>query len=426
MRGFDFAMVLLVALPLAAQDPMTERALEMAERAREMELENRAMTAGIASAMAAKATTMEAARAGILAQTAGVKVFTRDRDDRDYRRGKGALEKRDWQGAVEYLQQVIDNKGPQTEGALYWKAYALNKLGRRQEATEALAELQKAYPSSGWINDAKALEVEVKRATGQNTPPESESDEDLKLLAINSLMNSDPERALPLLEKLLKGSNPPALKERALFVLASSRTPRANEILLQTAKGGSNPELQLKAVEYLGVMGGGRQENGALLALVYQSSKDRNVRAAVLRSYMISQDKTRLFEAAKSEPDPELRRDAIRFLGSIHADRDTSRFLAELARNEKDPKIQAAAIHSLGIQHSAESSEALAGLYQALSAADAKRRVIESLFMQQNAKALIDVARKETDAGLKREAVEKLSLMRSKESTDFMMELLNK
>ena len=46
--------------------------------------------------------------------------------------------------------------------------------------------------------------------------------------------------------------------------------------------------------------------------------------------------------------------------------------------------------------------------------------------MQQNAKALVDIARKETDPNMKREVVQRLAMMKSKEATDYMMEVLNK
>ena len=55
-----------------------------------------------------------------------------------------------------------------------------------------------------------------------------------------------------------------------------------------------------------------------------------------------------------------------------------------------------------------------------------KKAVVEGLFMQGNAKALVDIARKETDPGLRKELVSRLSMMKSKEATDFLEELLNK
>jgi len=52
--------------------------------------------------------------------------------------------------------------------------------------------------------------------------------------------------------------------------------------------------------------------------------------------------------------------------------------------------------------------------------------VIQGLFVQGNAKALVDLARKETDPSVKKEIVGKLSVMGSKEATDYLMEILNK
>jgi hypothetical protein len=112
--------------------------------------------------------------------------------------------------------------GNRADGALYWKAYALGKQGKRDDGLAAIAELRKSYANSRWLDDAKALELELRQASGQTVSPESESDEELKLMAINGLMQSDPERAMPLLEKQLQGSGSPRVKRNALFVLAQS------------------------------------------------------------------------------------------------------------------------------------------------------------------------------------------------------------
>jgi hypothetical protein len=46
----------------------------------------------------------------------------------------------------------------------------------------------------------------MKQSTGQPVKPADQSDDELKMLAIQGLMNSDPERTLPLLEKMINGS----------------------------------------------------------------------------------------------------------------------------------------------------------------------------------------------------------------------------
>jgi hypothetical protein len=53
-----------------------------------------------------------------------------------------------------------------------------------------------------------------------------------------------------------------------------------------------------------------------------------------------------------------------------------------------------------------------------------RRQVINSLFTQGNAAALVALARKEQDMTMKTEMVKRLSNMDSKEARDYMLELL--
>ncbi len=129
-----------------------------------------------------------------------------------YQAGLSMLDSEQWQRAVEMFDRVISARKTHVDGAMYWKAYALNRLGQRNDALTALQELTKAYPSSRYLEDAKALEIEVKQNLGQPAKPEDHANDDLKLLAMSSLMRSDPEKAIPLLEQMLKGHDSPKVK----------------------------------------------------------------------------------------------------------------------------------------------------------------------------------------------------------------------
>ena len=109
----------------------------------------------------------------------------------------------------------------------------------------------------------------MRQASGQAVSPASQDDEELKLMALRGIMQSDPEQALPVIEKMLTGTNSPKVKDRALFVLSQSHSARAREIIAGVAKGNANPDLQLRAIRYIGIMGG--QENRQILADVYKS-----------------------------------------------------------------------------------------------------------------------------------------------------------
>src|SRR6185436_19290628 len=106
------------------------------------------------------------------------------------------------------------------------------------------------------IRDAKALEVEVRQASGQTVAPASVDDDELKLMALRGIMQSDPDQAMPIIEKMLGAANSPKVKDRALFVLSQSRSARARDIIVGVAKGNANPDLQLRAIRYVGMMSG--------------------------------------------------------------------------------------------------------------------------------------------------------------------------
>src|SRR5262249_27406844 len=100
-------------------------------------------------------------------------------EDRLYAKGESAIDGRRWDEAVQAFGEVASANGSRADGALYWKAYALNKLGRRQEALTTISHLRQAYAGSRWMDDAKALELEVQQASGKPVNPDAEPDEDL-------------------------------------------------------------------------------------------------------------------------------------------------------------------------------------------------------------------------------------------------------
>jgi HEAT repeat protein len=185
------------------------------------------------------------------------------------------------------------------------------------------------------------------------------------------------------------------------------------------------------------------------MAEVYQSSTSVEVKREILRGYMISGDKETLAQLAKAEKTPELRTEAIRQLG-LMGDMNTLRqmyasetdaavkqtiiqslfigggsdMLVEIAKSEKDPKLQQAAIRQMGLM-GGKTADALAGFY-ASGDEGVKKAVIQGLFIQGNAKKLIELARQESNPALKKQIVQQLSVMGSKDATEYMMEILNK
>jgi HEAT repeat protein len=177
------------------------------------------------------------------------------------------------------------------------------------------------------------------------------------------------------------------VKENALFVLSQSRSAKAMEILGNIAKGSGNPDLQMRAIRYLGVMNG--PANDQILENAYRSSTDEAVKRAIIRTYMVSGNRARL--------------------AAIAGDANSS------------PALRGEAVQQLGVMHAGDE---LVRLYARESSADVKKRIIQGLFVGRDAARLVELARAEKDMALKKDIVQKLSLMKSKEATDYLLELL--
>ena len=379
------------------------------------------------------------------------KAYTlRMSDDRLYSAGQSALDNRQWEQALEYFSQAVTRNTSRVDGALYWKAYALGRMGRRDEANASIAELRKSFASSRWLDDAKALELELRQASGQSVSPEAESDEELKLMAINGLMQSDPERAIPLLEGQLKGSASPKVKRNTLFVLAQSSSPKAQALVEQIARGGANPDLQLKAISYMDSRR--KPANAQMLSEIYASTNDVAVKRAILQSFSGMRDKDRLMAAARTEKTPELREIIIgglsgnqgtpelwqlyqtettpegklQILRFMYNNSDAAKLL-EVVKNEKDPKVRGEAVRVLASQKTGVDSNAMVAIYNAEQDAKIKSSILDNLMGQRNAKAMIEIIRQEKDQRIKLRIVERLSNMKgSKEAQDYLEELLKK
>jgi len=373
----------------------------------------------------------------------------RDREDRRYEEGQEAIEEGAWQRAVTVFTDLAQSKGTRTDAAMYWRAYALDRMGQKAEALAATSELIKSYPKSKWINDAKALELQVRQTSGQPVRPEAEADEELKLLALQGLQHSAPEQAVPMLEKILLGSQSPRMKDRALFVLAQSNSPQARQVLANIARGGGNPDLQRRAIQFLGVNGG--RESRELLAQIYESSSDVDTKRRILRAFAMSGERARVLAAATGEKVPELRAEAVQQLGVMGAHEELWQLyqketsvdvkrriirsmqnggsvdrLIELAKAEQNPELRRDVVRALGVTRSARTADVLLQIYSSDTNVDVRKQVVNALFIQENATALVALARKEQDITLKKEIVSRLSQMRSKVATDYMIEILSK
>ncbi|WP_158793197.1 HEAT repeat domain-containing protein [Granulicella sp. L60] len=288
-------------------------------------------------------------------ELSSIDLIAEVQDDGAYTAGSKALEDHRWPDAVASFDKVINAKGKRIDSALYWKAYSLNKLGKSRLASATCDQLRAQDASSSWNRDCSALTVTVHvdtQALAENlkninaqanevtdsfnaladspdSHPARGSDEDLKMLALNSLLNQDPARAIPLLRGVLTGNQSTAMKKHALFVLAQSRSPEAESILHDAVTGKMDPQLQREAIQSMAVFQGKRANE--TLVEVYKTTSDPQIKRSVISALFITQDAPRMVELARTEKDLETKRRIVSELALMN-DKAATDYMMELLK----------------------------------------------------------------------------------------------
>jgi hypothetical protein len=293
----------------------------------------------------------------LMAEAAFPVTFVVAADDDAYTTGTRAMDEHRWQDAVSAFDKVVSEKGKRVDAALYWKAYSLNKLGKTPLAIATCEQLHSQFSGSTWNKDCDAISVDVQvdaKAIGDQVKVRTErvrpyvkmapfsydmdrgdncgargSDEDLKMLALNSLLNKDPTTALPLLRGILSGNQSPCVKKRALFVLAQSKSPEAEGILHDAALGKLDPQLQGQAIQAMAVFQGKRAND--TLAEVYRTTTDPKIKSSIISAMFITKDAPRMVEMARNEKDLELKRRIVSELALMN-DKAATDYMMELLK----------------------------------------------------------------------------------------------
>jgi HEAT repeat protein len=237
-----------------------------------------------------------------------------------------------------------------------------------------------------------------------------DSTEILKIAALEALISAPPERALPLVIKVLDAENTDEVKERALFVLSQIDLPEAQAKLLDVARS-DDPELSSEAVRMIGI--GGNAEALAGLQDLY-SSGDEDLRAAVLEAYMIAGDVDAVHAIATNASDADEFQAAVEMLGVMGAvDRlqalsESSGFTEEL-------------IQALGIAGGDDVNATLMEIYRDAETDDIREAALEGMLISGYDEGVLQLYKESTNINEKRDLLQMLSIMDS----DLMMEVID-
>ena len=279
-----------------------------------------------------------------LAVPAGAEVKSADKELQQlYTQGQEAMSRKDWAQALERFRRLEERMATRGDAnvdtAMFWQAYVLVQAKRTGEAKRSIEQLREKYPQSRWVGEAEKL---LRQDEAASDPVEKSADDrELAEIAVEGLMHAPPERALPLLQKVLAGKQPEKVKRRALFVLSQLESEQAMAMLIGVARNG-DPALRGEAIRMLGISGDDKAVNE--LSNLYKSGGAEEKRQ-VLQAWLVANRKDLVFAAARDETDAKLRNDAIQLLGAM----DATAELKQLLPSVKEPELQSKIIQSLGV-----------------------------------------------------------------------------
>lgn len=256
----------------------------------------------------------------------------------EYNNAKKLILKKRWNAAIKLLENITKNNGANRlkDKSLYWLAYSLKKNAKNiadreiqvetlESAIEKLNNLIQNFPSSNWADDGEILRIEIAEALIKRglsgykkiieKSSEKKSKENIKLYALDALLNIEDARAFPLLKKMIESSVSLKLKKRAVFVLSQQRDKRVLPLLAQIALAENPFELKDKAIFWIGQING--KEGLEHLLEIYSKSRDEKIRKKII--FSISQTgkmgTIELIKLYKLEKSIELKKKLLFWIG---------------------------------------------------------------------------------------------------------------
>lgn len=444
-----------------------------------------------------------------------------DTADSLYRLARQTLNRSRFAEAAEQFR-VIHTRFPESSyaaDALYWEAFALHRVGGSRSLRRALAALEKQaeeYPNAATrgdarglssrinadlarLGDAEATTVVAQRAAeaavapapavaaspsvpgvapaprpGRSPRParavraphvrngDCDDEDDSRIFAIQALMNSNSERAVPLLKKVLERRDSASVcLRRFAMMVAAQQGDQAADLLITSARNDPDPEVRKQAIFWLSQTNDPRVlpildsvirtsdddelRGSAVFALSQQSSPEAR---RVLRSYAEREDisdearsQALFFLAQSGTPEDmaylrsvygkmkssEAKQHVMAVMMS-HQSRENAQWLIGIAKNQnEDIELRKQALFFAG--HAGATTDDLLGVYNSLpNDPELRQHMLVVLGQRSNDPAavghLVQIARTEKDPELRKVALFWLSQSDDPRATKVLEDLL--
>jgi len=419
-----------------------------------------------------------------------------------FRAGRDLIGERKWAAAAAKFSDFIRTypRDRNLDAALYWLAFCLKQQGKLVEADQTLERLKKEYPRSNWRDDARALRIEIAGALGDTeavkeavenlpvppvppVPParplppgrpaaapaprrEEQQDENsaeaLRLIALQSLFQADPERAMSVAVSFLSQDSKASatIQEAALGLIARHGGEKAWPTLVDTARN-QTIAVSVREQAIYWIAHQNREEAVETLIRLYDGEKTSELKDRMLYWLAHSDNEragSKVVEVARGDDSPELRDRAIYWVAHrggqqafgplnelygaekdpaikerilywfAHSGDPRSRAkVDEIARADASPELRERAIYWIAHRSGPEATDALARLYDELKEEETKKRILYWL-SHRGGKAglqkLFTVARSGPSQSLRERAVYYLGQSKDPEAIKLIEQIL--
>jgi len=360
--------------------------------------------------------------------------------------------------------------------AMYWEAFARQRMQQTKELKRALAILQEQVREYGDQVDQARTEDLAARISGElakRGEPEAAQKiyemaekerqrEATRIAALQALMEMDPERAQPILEKIVRGGTEYSseMRQNAVFILCH-KEGMGTEVILEALPTTDDPELLQAMVMCLAQTGDDRSLD-ALVELLRRTD-DPRLAEAILVSLGHHKD-ARSFDilaeiARDPKRDPDMRAHALVGLGqtedpravdialeviqrpdeneqvlemalmalTMSEDKRAASALLTLAEDpDADPDLRAMAIYNAGAKGAIEVGR-LREIYRTAGSSDLKLQICHVLAQMDSDEAfeaMLDIVRNEEDPEIRQAAVFWLGQFDDPRVADVLLEII--
>ena len=191
-------------------------------------------------------------------------------------KAKEHIFKRQWDKARTQFEKYLKDfpEGRYQDEALYWLSQSLNQLSKQTEgeanilrlkkqAIHKTDELLRKFPESLWRDDALTLRLEIasqlvlsgeeeyKTYIDEAVKTQKKNEQEIKLLALHSLADMDPDYVLPIFKQVLETDPDSGIRKQVVSLLGRSFPDQAVPFLEQAARSDEDKSVRAEAEEWI-------------------------------------------------------------------------------------------------------------------------------------------------------------------------------